>query len=176
MADPQLIELAAASLFKDGGKRAIVRRDWQGRRLLVAAGATEERIDAARLLSNRSSGRMGVFVAQAARLRGAEVDLIHGPLQVPSAWLEGLNAHPITSSQDLERELIRHQPAADAVAMLAAVADLRRCDGGWRETLQTGASRPDAGGLAGGPDLLRGLVVRRPPGQRLLGFCGAYRI
>jgi phosphopantothenoylcysteine decarboxylase/phosphopantothenate--cysteine ligase len=171
MADPQLIELAAASLFKDGGKRAIVRRDWQGRRLLVTAGATEERIDAARLLSNRSSGRMGVFVAQAARLRGAEVDLIHGPLQVPSAWLEGLNAHPITSSQDLERELIRHQPAADAVAMLAAVADLRRCDGGLAEK----PSKQELPGLmqAGWqevPDLLRGLVVRRPPGQRLLGF------
>ena len=171
MADPQLIELAAASLFKDGGKRAIVRRDWQGRRLLVTAGATEERIDAARLLSNRSSGRMGVFVAQAARLRGAEVDLIHGPLQVPSAWLEGLNAHPITSSQDLERELIRHQPAADAVAMLAAVADLRRCDGGLAEK----PSKQELPGVmqAGWqevPDLLRGLVVRRPPGQRLLGF------
>ena len=171
MADPQLIELAAASLFKDGGKRAIVRRDWQGRRLLVTAGATEERIDAARLLSNRSSGRMGVLVAQAARLRGAEVDLIHGPLQVPSAWLEGLNAHPITSSQDLERELIRHQPAADAVAMLAAVADLRRCDGG----LVAKPSKQELPGLmqAGWqevPDLLHGLVVRRPPGQRLLGF------
>ncbi len=171
MADPQLIELAAASLFSGSAKEAVLRRDWQGRRLLVTAGATEERIDAARLLSNRSSGRMGVLMAQAARLRGAEVHLIHGPLQVPAAWLEGLNAHPIASSQDLERELVRHQPAADAVAMLAAVADLRRRDGGLTEK----PSKQELPGLMQSgwqevPDLLRGLVLRRPPGQRLLGF------
>ena len=99
------------------------------------------------------------------------MDLIHGPLQVPAAWLEGLNVRPISSSQDLERELMTHQPAADAVAMLAAVADLRRRDGGLAEK----PSKQELPGLMQTgwqevPDLLHGLVLRRPVGQRLLGF------
>ena len=85
------------------------------------------RIDAARFLSNRSSGRMGVLLAQAARFRGATVHLVHGPLDLPDAWLEGSAAHP-----SRERRSAQHstpagaQPSSDVLVMTAAVADLRR--------------------------------------------------
>ena len=66
-----------------------------------------------------------MLLAQAARLRGAEVTLLHGPLQVPVAWLEGLRCEPFTSAAELEGLLQCHQPEADAVLMAAAVADQR---------------------------------------------------
>lgn len=171
MADPLLVELAASSLFSRGTDAAEAERDWQGRRLLVTAGPTVEPLDAARSLTNRSSGAMGVLLAQAAQLRGAQVDLVHGPLQVPPAWLEALHCHPIHTAAELEAALQHLQPEADAVAMAAAVADLRRVDPA------PALKQPKAQlmqRLAHGwqlvPDLLTGVSARRHQGQVVLGF------
>jgi len=165
MADPAALLLALESLACWGW-----RRDWQGLRLLVTAGPTREWLDPARCLSNPSTGRMGVLLAQAARLRGAAVHLLHGPLQVDPAWLEGLQCHPVETGQQLQQALQQLQPAADAIAMAAAVADHR---------LSTPFThKPDKADLAAAlqsgwepvPDLLRELVEHRPVGQRILGF------
>ena len=130
MVSPELIELTAASLFSREVEGACADRDWIGRSLLVSAGPTLEPIDAARVLSNRSSGRMGVLLAQAARMRGADVVLVHGPLQVPDAWREGLHDLPVQTAAEMGDLLVERQPQADAVAMVAAVADLKRRGGG----------------------------------------------
>ena len=165
MAEPAALLLALESLACWGW-----RRDWQGLRLLVTAGPTREWLDPARCLSNPSTGRMGVLLAQAARLRGAAVHLLHGPLQVDPAWLEGLQCHPVETGQQLQQALQQLQPAADAIAMAAAVADHR---------LSTPfIHKPDKADLAAAlqsgwepvPDLLRELVEHRPAGQRILGF------
>ena len=165
MAEPAALLLALESLACWGW-----RRDWQGLRLLVTAGPTREWLDPARCLSNPSTGRMGVLLAQSARLRGAAVQLVHGPLQVDPAWLEGLQCHPVETGQQLQQALQQLQPAADAIAMAAAVADHR---------LSTPfIHKPDKADLAAAlqsgwepvPDLLRELVERRPAGQRILGF------
>ena len=63
MADPLLIELAAASVFSRGSVTPDATLDWSGLSVLVSAGPTQESIDPARFLSNRSSGRMGVLLA-----------------------------------------------------------------------------------------------------------------
>ena len=173
MADPVRIELSASSLFSRGGITAIAEQDWLGRRLLVTAGPTEEPIDAARLLTNRSSGAMGVLLAQAARLRGAEVQLVHGPLQVPEAWLESMHCHPVASAGEMGTVLQRLQPGVDAIAMAAAVADLRRSADD--PQIRAKPSKADlAARLSSGwelvPDLLAELAERRPVGQVLLGF------
>ncbi len=167
MVEPALLELAAASVLERG-----VGRDLVGRSLVVTAGPTREAIDPARFLSNPSSGRMGVLLAQAARLRGARVVLIHGPLQVNPAWLEGLECQAIVSASDLEQALARRTPGADAVLMAAAVADQR-----WRHPDPAKAPKhvlqqnlADAANWEEVPDLLQQLVARRPPGQVLLGF------
>ena len=171
MADPQLIELAAASLFSRGTPSPQSSRDWLGRRLLVTAGPTVESLDAARTLTNRSSGAMGVLMAQAAQLRGAQVDLVHGPLQVPVPWLEALRCHPIDSAAELEVVLRDLQPQADAVAMAAAVADLRRSD--LDPSVKCSKSvllEQLADGWQLVPDLLSGVTARRRAGQLVLGF------
>ncbi len=171
MADPALIQLAALHALQQGSQERQLTRDWSGRSLLVTAGPTVEALDPARTMSNRSSGRMGVMLAQAARWRGARVDLIHGPLQLPDAWLEGLCCHPVESAQAMESALIDLQPGVDAVAMAAAVADLRRRGGALPEKPAKAAlASVLSAEMEAVPDLLAGLAERRPPGQVLLGF------
>jgi phosphopantothenoylcysteine decarboxylase/phosphopantothenate--cysteine ligase len=165
MPEPELLLLALESLASWGW-----RRDWHGRRLLVSAGPTREWLDPARCISNPSTGRMGVLLAQAARLRGAQVDLVCGPLQLDPAWLEGLNRHPIDTGAELQQLLQHLQPQMDAIAMAAAVADHRPA--------VTLSHKPEKAAVAAAmaaawepvPDLLVELVGRRPAGQRILGF------
>lgn len=171
MADPELIRLAVESALLTSVAGGSLPSDWQGRTVLVSAGPTVEGIDPARVLSNRSSGRMGVLIAQAARFRGASVHLVHGPLQLPPAWLEGLHCHAIESAQQMQEHLHRLQPDAAAVVMAAAVADWRRQGGASEQK----APKADlqvtlAAQLEPVPDLLKGLQSTKPPGQRLLGF------
>ena len=165
MAEPELLLLALESLALQG-----CQRDWQGRHLLVSAGPTREFLDPARCLTNPSTGRMGVLLAQAARLRGAEVTLVHGPLAVPSAWLEGLACRPVTSAAEMERALGQAQPAADAIAMAAAVADHRRAQPLLEKLAKTELEASLRQGWEPVPDLLADLVASRMPGQVILGF------
>jgi phosphopantothenoylcysteine decarboxylase/phosphopantothenate--cysteine ligase len=165
MAEPLQLQLALECLQLWGW-----RRDWAGLRLLVTAGPTREPLDPARCITNPSSGRMGVLLAQAARLRGAEVTLVHGPLAVDPQLLDGLCCQPVQTAAEMEQALLRLQPGVDAIAMAAAVADHRR-----EQPLGHKLSKHDlAAELSRGwqavPDLLAGLVARRPAGQRILGF------
>ena len=165
MAEPASLLLALESLAGWGW-----RRDWQGMQLLVTAGPTREWLDPARCLSNPSTGRMGVLLAQAARLRGATVDLVHGPLQLEPAWLEGLRCHPIQTGAELQQALAALQPAADAVAMAAAVADHRQAAPLTHKLDKSALQTALTSGWEPVPDLLQELVARRPSGQRILGF------
>jgi phosphopantothenoylcysteine decarboxylase/phosphopantothenate--cysteine ligase len=165
MAEPPMLLLALECLQLWG-----CRQDWAGRRLLVTAGPTREPLDPARCLTNPSSGRMGVLLAQAARLRGAEVTLVHGPLAVDPQLLEGLRCEPIETAAEMEQALVRLQPGADAVAMAAAVADHRRQEPLAQKLSKEELERELTSGWQAVPDLLAALVARRPPGQRILGF------
>ena len=165
MAEPEQLLVALESLALWGWQP-----DWQGLVLLVSAGPTREVLDPARFLSNASTGLMGVLLAQAARLRGASVHLVHGPLQVPPALLEGLYCTPVQTAAQMQAALTTAQGQVDAIAMAAAVADHRRV-----EPLAHKPSKQELGELwAEGweqvPDLLAGLVASRPPGQTILGF------
>jgi phosphopantothenoylcysteine decarboxylase / phosphopantothenate---cysteine ligase len=165
MAEPPMLLLALECLQLWG-----CRQDWAGRRLLVTAGPTREPLDPARCLTNPSSGRMGVLLAQAARLRGAEVTLVHGPLAVDPQLLEGLRCEPVETAAEMEQVLVRLQPGADAVAMAAAVADHRRQEPLAQKLSKEELERELTSGWQAVPDLLAALVARRPPGQRILGF------
>jgi phosphopantothenoylcysteine decarboxylase/phosphopantothenate--cysteine ligase len=165
MAEPPMLLLALECLQLWG-----CRQDWAGRRLLVTAGPTREPLDPARCLTNPSSGRMGVLLAQAARLRGAEVTLVHGPLAVDPQLLEGLRCEPVETAAEMEQVLVRLQPGADAVAMAAAVGDPRRQEPLAQKLSKEELERELTSGWQAVPDLLAALVARRPPGQRILGF------
>jgi phosphopantothenoylcysteine decarboxylase/phosphopantothenate--cysteine ligase len=167
MLEPALLLLAAESLLLHGPGR-----DLQGRRILVTAGPTREALDPARFLSNPSTGLMGVLLAQAARLRGAEVRLLHGPLALDPALLEGLQCTAFVAAAELEQALGQQQAWAEAVLMAAAVADQRLrqplAHKSAKQDLQQLMLAPDSWEPV--PDLMKQLVQRRPAGQQLLGF------
>ena len=114
MAEPEAIVAAARNILT----RA---RDLAQLRLLVTAGPTREPVDPIRFLSNRSSGRMGYALAQAARDRGAAVTLLSGPTGLPRP--AGVRFLSFETAADLHGLLVREFPECDGLAMAAAVAD-----------------------------------------------------
>ncbi|HWP35699.1 MAG TPA: bifunctional phosphopantothenoylcysteine decarboxylase/phosphopantothenate--cysteine ligase CoaBC, partial [Thermodesulfobacteriota bacterium] len=98
-------------------------KDLAGVSLLVTAGPTREPLDPVRFLSNRSSGRMGVAIARAARRRGAAVTLVAGPLEVPPP--AGVELVPVETAAEMAEAVLARAERSDAVIMAAAVADWR---------------------------------------------------
>jgi len=94
-----------------------------GRRVLVTAGPTRERIDPVRFISNRSSGKMGFAVAQAAREAGASVVLVAGPVSLPTP--AGVVRLDVESAADMLAVVLRELPGTDVFISTAAVADYR---------------------------------------------------
>ena len=136
-----------------------------GRRVLVSAGGTREPLDSVRFFGNRSSGRMGVVLAEEARRRGAEVTLLAANLAVPPPG--GVEVIDTPTAAAMLDEALAHRDA-DVVLMAAAVADYRpaeSADGkrpkderGWQVALEPTV------------DVLRTLGERRTNGQVLIGF------
>ncbi len=125
MVNLDIIELASESAFIFHSQNKFLTKDLKDIRFLISAGPTVEALDAARQLTNRSSGKMGVFIAQAAKLRGAEVDLVHGPVSVQQDLLEGLNTYPVRSSNEMGARIDDLQPSAQVIVMAAAVSDFK---------------------------------------------------
>lgn len=96
-------------------------RDLAGRRVVISAGGTREPLDPVRYIGNNSSGRMGIALARAARLRGAEVTLVlaHTEEDAPS----GADIERVASTADLDAAMARLAPGADIVVMAVAAAD-----------------------------------------------------
>ena len=115
MSEPETILAHAARLLGSGSLR--------GRRVVVTAGPTREPIDPVRVVTNRSSGKMGYRLAEAAWERGAEVVLITGPVALPAPI--GVTLHQIDSTKQLEAAVREELPAADVFVMAAAPADYR---------------------------------------------------
>jgi phosphopantothenoylcysteine decarboxylase/phosphopantothenate--cysteine ligase len=99
------------------------KRDWQGHRILVSAGPTQEPIDPVRYISNRSSGKMGYAIAEAARARGAQVVLVTGPTKLPVP--KGIDVVPVESAEEMTKALSSRLNWSTVVIMAAAVADFR---------------------------------------------------
>lgn len=100
-----------------------LRRDFAGQTVLITAGPTCEDIDPVRFLSNRSSGKMGYALAEAAQRRGAHVVLVSGPTdrKVP----EGADWIPVRATEEMRRAVLDRAGEANVVIMAAAVADYR---------------------------------------------------
>ena len=97
--------------------------DLAGKRIVVTAGGTQEVIDPVRYVGNRSSGKMGYAVAEAARDRGAEVRLISAPTALPEPV--GIEVTSIESAVEMKTAVTKSTAQADALIMVAAVADYR---------------------------------------------------
>jgi len=146
---------------------AIIERRGQlaGKRVLVSAGGTREPLDAVRFLGNRSSGRMGVALAEEARLRGAQVTLVAANLTVAAPGKVELV--PAPTAELLEREVLARADA-DVVIMAAAVADYRPAEAS--EEKRPKDDRSWTVTLEPTNDVLEELGAKRRPGQLLVGF------
>jgi phosphopantothenoylcysteine decarboxylase/phosphopantothenate--cysteine ligase len=145
---------------------AILRRSRElaGQRIVVTAGPTRERIDPVRYLSNRSSGKMGYAIAAACARRGADVQLISGPVDLAPPF--GVERQSVVTAEEMRTAVLRARSGAAAVIMAAAVSDYvphaataKLKKGGGPLTLT----------LEEGPDILAELGSRREE-KLLVGF------
>jgi len=136
-----------------------------GRRVLVTAGGTREPLDAVRFLGNRSSGRMGVALAEEARKRGATVTLLAANLAVAAP--RGIEVVETPTAADVLTGALAHEEA-DLVFMAGAVADYR--PGEALDEKRPKDDRPWQVLLEPTADVLRTLGERRVNGQILVGF------
>src|SRR2546427_673849 len=100
------------------------RRDLEGRKILVTAGPTVEDIDPVRYISNRSSGKMGYALAQAAQERGAQVTLVSGPI-ADATELHFPNTVHVRTTEEMRRAVVDHAADAEVVIKAAAPLDFR---------------------------------------------------
>lgn len=170
MVEPDEIAAAALSIAADTARAADA--DLAGLRIAVSTGGTREPIDPVRFLGNRSSGRQGAQLALAAADRGAEVALVAA--HVDDGVLDAATRHPrigivrVGTAAELAEAMTHAAAAADAVAMVAAVADFRVASvSAEKLRKEDGVPRLD---LTPNPDILAGLVATRRPGQVVVGF------
>jgi phosphopantothenoylcysteine decarboxylase / phosphopantothenate---cysteine ligase len=139
--------------------------DLHGRRVLVSAGGTREPLDAVRFVGNRSSGRMGVALAQEARRRGARVTLLAANLAVEAP--HGVEVVLTPTADDLLRAAVANSDA-DVVLMAAAVADYRPAE--TSEAKRAKGAEPWTIRLEPTEDVVRKLASRRENGQVIVAF------
>jgi phosphopantothenoylcysteine decarboxylase / phosphopantothenate---cysteine ligase len=114
LAEPETIVESVERLFARAG-------DMDGLQVVVSAGGTREPIDPVRFIGNRSSGKMGVAIAEAARDRGASVTLVAGVMSVPTP--RGVTIVEATTAAAMRQAVLRTAASADILVMAAAVAD-----------------------------------------------------
>jgi phosphopantothenoylcysteine decarboxylase / phosphopantothenate---cysteine ligase len=158
MAEPEQIFARSRELLGETDSLA-------GRRVLVSAGGTREPLDAVRFLGNRSSGRMGVALAEESRKRGADVTLLAANLAVPPP--RGVEVVETPTAESMLEAALAHSDV-DLILMAAAVADYRPAE-------QVEAKRPKDGHtwrveLEPTADVLGSLAELRTNGQVLIGF------
>ncbi|MDR9417761.1 bifunctional phosphopantothenoylcysteine decarboxylase/phosphopantothenate--cysteine ligase CoaBC [Gracilimonas sp.] len=142
-----------------------VKGPLEGKKVVVTAGPTREHIDPVRFISNPSSGKMGVAIAEAAQSLGADVTLIHGPLSI--AKPDGIHSVSITSTGDLF-EVVKEHADADVIIMAAAVSDFTPVEIHKNKVKKTDAVNSIE--LERTQDILAWLGEHRKEGQMLIGF------
>ncbi len=192
LADPSVIVARALQLLAESGAGRAAKEDLAGRRIVVSAGGTREPIDPVRHITNRSSGKQGHALAEAAARRGATVTLVTAsPLPVAGALSSRIDRVLVETAADMEAAMHEASPGADVIVMAAAVADFRpqgppigneqrrrhprhraRADARHSGRLgPTSGSRPGPGRFRGGNQRRRGARTQkaRSQGGRPLG-------
>jgi phosphopantothenoylcysteine decarboxylase/phosphopantothenate--cysteine ligase len=159
MAEPEEIFARAEAILAAG------EGPLRGRTVLVSAGGTREPLDSVRYVGNRSSGRMGVALAEEARARGADVTLLAANLAVPPP--AGVSVVETPSAAELEREALSRADS-DVVVMAAAVADYRPASPSETKRAKDGSSWHVE--LEPTTDVLAAITGARRPGQVIVGF------
>jgi phosphopantothenoylcysteine decarboxylase/phosphopantothenate--cysteine ligase len=139
--------------------------DLLGRRILVTAGGTREPIDPIRYLGNRSSGKQGYAVAQAAIIRGAQVHLIAANCDLPD--IEGVEITRVETTAEMASVLDERFPECDVLIMCAAIADAKPVRQSLQKIKKTELQSIE---LEANPDLLAHLSAQKKSSQVLVGF------
>ncbi|MBF4634137.1 bifunctional phosphopantothenoylcysteine decarboxylase/phosphopantothenate--cysteine ligase CoaBC [Agreia pratensis] len=161
-------DIVAASLAVAEAARPESRRDLDGVRLLITAGGTREPLDPVRFIGNRSSGRQGAALAQAAASRGAHVTLIAAHVEVTLP--EGVAVVSVETTAQLAEAVEQHAPESDAIIMAAAVADYRPAAVSNAKIKKETVGDTLTLELVKNPDILAGVAARAAADQIVVGF------
>lgn len=164
-----LLAVLATAKSADGDEASACCGDYAGKRVMITAGPTVEPIDAVRYISNHSSGKMGYAIAEAARVRGAQVTLVSGPVSLEAP--EGVKLVKVKTACEMLDAAQAAFADADVAIFSAAVADLRPANPSDRK-LKKGAddSALAAIELIENPDILKTLGHAKSAGQVVVGF------
>ncbi len=154
MAEPIEILAAARAVFAERGPLA-------GRRVLVTAGGTQEPLDPVRYLTNASSGKMGVALAEAGRDMGADVTLVHAPLAVAAPAPHGVRSVGVRTAQQMCNAVLERLPQTDILIGAAAVADFRPADPASQKIKKVPGQDELVVRLTRNPDILGEVAARR---------------
>ncbi len=152
MAEPAEILAVARRVLARGGPLA-------GRRVVVTAGGTQEPLDPVRYITNASSGKMGVALAEAAADLAADVTLIHAPLAVAVPY--GVECVPVRTAQQMCAAVLDRLPQTDILIAAAAVADFRPADPADQKIKKAPGQDELALRLVRNPDILAEVAARR---------------
>jgi phosphopantothenoylcysteine decarboxylase/phosphopantothenate--cysteine ligase len=159
MSEPATIMAHAARRLARGGPL-------DGRRVVVTAGPTREPIDPVRVVTNRSSGKMGYRVAERAWQRGADVLLISGPVGLEAP--EGVEIERVETTAQMEQAVAAALPTTDVLVMAAAPADFRPANP--TRTKQPRSAGPLQLTMEPTRDILLATLEARKPGSLMVGF------
>jgi phosphopantothenoylcysteine decarboxylase/phosphopantothenate--cysteine ligase len=160
--EPEDIVAAALALVAETGQ------DLAGCNVVISAGGTREPLDPVRFIGNRSSGRQGYALAEAAQARGAQVTLVAANVTLPTP--AGVKLISVESTADLREVMHAEADGADVVVMAAAVADFRPGQQSEHKVKKTEGQVGWTVELITNPDILAELVAARRPGQLIIGF------
>lgn len=160
--------LEPGELVEEVGRALTRHGPIEGKRVLVTAGPTREPIDPVRYIGNRSSGRMGFAIAEAAWRRGAEVTLVTGPVAIPHP--RGPEVVHVESAIEMDEAVRGHIAQADITIFSAAVADFRPSDVHAQKMKRADARGEIQVHLTENPDIAAGTRELRKPGSVCVGF------
>jgi phosphopantothenoylcysteine decarboxylase/phosphopantothenate--cysteine ligase len=164
---PAVVDDLAGFLELQPRERQHEPQSLDGLKVLVTAGGTREPIDEVRFVGNRSSGKMGFAIAEAAAARGAEVTVVAANVSLPRS--EQISYVDVSTAAELEEAVRKHFPSTDALVMSAAVADFKPATPESGKIKKQGREGMQIE-LVATSDVLKGLQELRRPGQLVVGF------
>lgn len=142
----------------------------KGKTILITAGGTEEAIDPVRFIGNRSSGKMGIAIAQAAANMGAKVKLVYGNVTIPLPQDKNIELFPAPSSEDMLMQVKQEFNRSDILIMAAAVADWRMKKVADHKLKKQADQATLELTLVKTKDILREVAKQKNPDQVVVGF------
>ena len=164
MEEPENIIKVVASFFRDAENDSPLK----GKRVMITAGPTRERIDPVRFISNYSTGKMAYSLADELAWRGAEVVVVSGPVGVAPS-VDGVTVKNVESGREMAAECESLFPACDLAVMCAAVADYTVDHPAQNKIKREGHDVPEIP-LVKNPDIARILGQTKRPDQKIVGF------